>query len=511
MKTNWSTVRLKDVLSQYKEYVYSLEKREYPKLSVKLYGKGCIVDGSVNGSAVKMKRHQLAKAGQVILSEIWAKRGAIGFVPLEGHGALVTSHFFLFDVNESSIDVDWLGWLIKANYFEAELSEVARGTTGYAAIRPKQFLELTIPLPPLEEQRLLVATLDAFSSRIEEARRIMGSIEAEIQVLLDSCRDTIFAADREWPKIALGRSDIQINPETFNPKAEPDEEFTYIEISSVEKETGIITGARRIRGIDAPSRARRLVREGDIIIATVRPYLKAFAKVPPELDGAVCSTGFAVLRCAQGINAGFLLEQAFSDFFVGQCMELATGAHYPAINLTNLKKVQILVPPLAIQWRIIRFLGRLRAQTHVASEQQLAILAMCEGLQEIILDEAFAGELKAKVPLSLLKEIESRNLVRRKLFLDEVAKLDVPSGGETCIMGMVEVKSSADLTKLLRQATQSDNKIEAKELWRLSRLKDIDTFYAYLKAECMAGNIVERREDHEVYLELSHEAKETVD
>jgi len=88
MNSKWPLVPLGEVLTQYKEYIESPEPKKYPKLSVKLYGKGVIVDSPTDGTTLKMKRHQIAKSGQVILSEIWGKKGAIGFVPPEGEGAL---------------------------------------------------------------------------------------------------------------------------------------------------------------------------------------------------------------------------------------------------------------------------------------------------------------------------------------------------------------------------------------------------------------------------------------
>jgi type I restriction enzyme S subunit len=104
----WPLVPLEGVLRQDTEYVTELEPRPYKKLSVKLYGRGVVLDTPSDGSLVKMERHQLARAGQVILSEIWGKKGAIGLVPPEGEGALVTSHFFLFNINEAVATHEYL-------------------------------------------------------------------------------------------------------------------------------------------------------------------------------------------------------------------------------------------------------------------------------------------------------------------------------------------------------------------------------------------------------------------
>jgi type I restriction enzyme S subunit len=101
--SKWPTVPLGDVLIHNREYIEAPEPRQYPKLSVKLYGKGVRLDAPADGATLRMKRHQIARPGQVILSEIWGKKGAVGLVPPEGEGALCTSHFFLFDVIEIKV------------------------------------------------------------------------------------------------------------------------------------------------------------------------------------------------------------------------------------------------------------------------------------------------------------------------------------------------------------------------------------------------------------------------
>jgi len=180
MNVKWPMVSLGEVLTHYKEYIDSPEPKIYPKLSVKLYGKGVVLDSPTDGIALKMKRHQIAKSGQVILSEIWGKKGAIGFVPPEGDGALCTSHFFLFDVVSDKIDPKYLQAIFTANYLQAQLDAEAKGTTGYAAVRPQILLAAKIPLPPFGEQRRIVARIEELAARIEEARELRGRAAEEI-------------------------------------------------------------------------------------------------------------------------------------------------------------------------------------------------------------------------------------------------------------------------------------------------------------------------------------------
>ncbi len=164
-------------------YIEAPEPREYPKLSVKLYGKGVQLDTPANGALLRMKRHQIAQSGQVILSEIWGKKGAIGLVPPAGAGALCTSHFFLFNLRRDRVDPAWLESIFAANYLKEQLGANARGTTGYAAVRPKHLMAALIPLPSLPDQRRIVARIGQTSQKVAEASRVRAAAQQELRVL----------------------------------------------------------------------------------------------------------------------------------------------------------------------------------------------------------------------------------------------------------------------------------------------------------------------------------------
>jgi len=208
----YSSVRLEEVLTQNTEYIDAPEPRNYPKLSVKLYGKGVVLDEPADGATLRMQRHQLARAGQVILSEIWGKKGAIGFVPLDGEGALCTSHFFLFDVQTDRVLPQYLHYIFISNYLEPQLNKEAKGTTGYAAVRPKHLLAAEIPLPPMDEQRRIVAHIDALAEQIAAARGLRYGAVEEAEALLNAAKNDVFSDEyvASFPAVSLGDvSDIQ--------------------------------------------------------------------------------------------------------------------------------------------------------------------------------------------------------------------------------------------------------------------------------------------------------------
>lgn len=223
MSKAWSKVRLGEVLTHYQEYIESPELKMYPKLSVKLYGKGVTLDVPADGATLKMKRHQLAKAGQVILSEIWGKKGAIGFVPPEGEGALRTSHFFLFDIRADKLDPRWLQAIFTANYLQEQLDAEAKGTTGYAAVRPKILLACEIPLPLLIEQRRIVARIEELSAQIQEARTLSQQVVEEAEAL---CR-SIITHDQDARPTAM-RELVRLRPPDVTVRADETYQFAGV-------------------------------------------------------------------------------------------------------------------------------------------------------------------------------------------------------------------------------------------------------------------------------------------
>src|SRR5688572_16980166 len=109
---------------------------------------------------------------------------------------------------------------------------------------------------------------------------------------------------------------------TRDPRKSPDQMFRYVDISGIDNRSKLITVARSIFGKDAPSRARQVIRTGDVLVATTRPNLNAVAMVPKELDNAICSTGFCVLRPGPDLNAEFLFAFVRSEPFVRGLSEM---------------------------------------------------------------------------------------------------------------------------------------------------------------------------------------------
>ncbi len=174
---------------------------------------------------------------------------------------------------------------------------------------------------------------------------------------------------------------------TWNPlRANADEVFRYIDLSSVDQDTKSIAEAREIACIEAPSRARQLVSAGDVLVSTVRPNLNGVARVPEEFDGATASTGFCVLRPEPSkIDGSYLFQWVKSSAFVSDMVSKATGASYPAVSDRIIFESSLPLPPLEEQRRIAAILD----QAETLRTQRRAALAQLDSLTQSLFVDMF--------------------------------------------------------------------------------------------------------------------------
>ncbi|WP_394753932.1 restriction endonuclease subunit S [Crenothrix sp.] len=170
------------------------------------------------------------------------------------------------------------------------------------------------------------------------------------------------------------------NDETLDDKTEPDLEIEYVDISSV----SLINGIEKFESMTfdkAPSRARRKVKHGDIIVSTVRTYLKAIAPVNHPSENMIVSTGFVVVRPMQNLYSGFAGYLLQSDGFVGDVVANSVGVSYPAINASDLVCIPVVEPPMPEQKSIACFLDYKTAQIDRLIQSMCGVTSIAQGNQ----------------------------------------------------------------------------------------------------------------------------------
>ena len=192
-----------------------------------------------------------------------------------------------------------------------------------------------------------------------------------------------------WVAATIG--DLVEPIEIADPAANPDGLIRYVDIGSIDNQRQKIGTPKEILGRDAPSRARRRIKGGDVLFSTVRPYLKNIAMVPSHLDGEFTSTGICVLRAKEGVQPGYLFKRVTSHDFI-EAMTLASdGTMYPAIADRDVLDGTVALPPEAEQRRIVAKLDALTARLARARAELERVPVVASNLRLSALDAEYAS------------------------------------------------------------------------------------------------------------------------
>ena len=186
------------------------------------------------------------------------------------------------------------------------------------------------------------------------------------------------------------------NDETLPETTNPETPINYIEISDVQSQIGIVNSTSLTFG-DAPSRARRIIRTGDLLVSTVRTYLRAIASAGEAHDGYIASTGFCVLR-ANKILPSYLKYAASSPDFVEAVVANSTGVSYPAINASDLVRLPIPVPDQPTQHRITAFLDHETAHIDALIAKQERLIELLAEKSQAVITQAVTKGLDSTAP-----------------------------------------------------------------------------------------------------------------
>ena len=267
----WPVVALGEVVRHRKEFVTIQPDETYSRCRVQTSARGIVLRDRVPGDAIKTKKQQVCRAGEFLVAEIDAKLGGYGIVPDELDGAIVSSHYFLFEVEERHLLRRFLHWYCQTSNFLEQVN--ARGSTNYAAIRPGNVLTYTIPLPSLVEQHRIVTNLDKVGALAAERSKVIEAAERDAKAMLSNAFRQIIdgAPYRPMAEVApLVRRAVEIDPAQSYP------------------ELGVRSFGRgtfhkpALDGSKLTWQKLFLIQEGDLVFSNIKAWEGAFAVAKPE-------------------------------------------------------------------------------------------------------------------------------------------------------------------------------------------------------------------------------------
>jgi type I restriction enzyme S subunit len=174
---------------------------------------------------------------------------------------------------------------------------------------------------------------------------------------------------------------IENSIEAFKKESYSNDTFFYIDISSVDNVSKKIIEAKELKTLDAPSRAKSILKTGDIILSNVRPNLNAVALITNEFDGSIGSSGFTVIRVKKEYSNELLFQVLTSPLFIDYVENLVQGAMYPAINDDDIKKFKVKLPKkLSDQ---IELANKLKQKINKVEELRKSAIKQLEAIQAL--------------------------------------------------------------------------------------------------------------------------------
>jgi type I restriction enzyme S subunit len=390
----WPLRNLGEVVRPRKEFIRIDDLEVYKRCRVQLHAKGIVLRDSVTGSELKTKEQQICRSGDFLVAEIDAKVGGYGIVPNELNDAIVSSHYFLFEVDHTRLDRYFLGYFIKTPYFSDQVS--ARGTTNYAAIRPSDVLEYQIPIPPLKEQRRIVAKIDELVAKFEEALSLRQQTTGETDALMDSVVGATFARLNHAKHKALGDLTTKIGSGStpLGGRANyPLSGIPFIRSLNVRMRQFEWRG---ITFIDRETHARMngtQVKPNDVLLNITGASIGRVACAPATLNEANVNQHVAIIRPGSELDSRYLmywLSQPSVQEFINNEQK---GATRQGFTKTQIERFRVPVLPIYDQRRIVAELDSLQAKVDILKRIETESNTEIEALLPSILDKAFKGEL----------------------------------------------------------------------------------------------------------------------
>lgn len=397
--TYWAEVALGDLLRHRKEFFTIDELATYKRCRVQLHAQGVILRDRITGAEIKTKTQQACRAGEFLVAEIDAKVGGYGIVPDDLDGAIVSGHYFLFQIDDRKLDRRFLHYFCRTPGFQEQIT--AKGTTNYAAIRPGDVLNYRIALPPLDEQRRIVARIEELAAKIEEARGLRREVMAQTEgLVLTSGRQVLAAVRAETTKlrdwldpehavIQTGPFGAQLGASDFVESGRP-----IITIGNVQYGGLDMTNLRHVSEDKARQLAQYSVRSEDILFARMGTVGRCCV-VPKYAEGWLFN--YHLIRVSLDRHRVIprfvhwtIRASADVERHLGGTIRGATRA---GVNSKIVGSLPCRIPAIDGQRRIVAHLDALQARVDTLKRLQAETAAELDALLPSILDKAFRGEL----------------------------------------------------------------------------------------------------------------------
>ncbi len=272
------------------------------------------------------------------------------------------------------------------------------------------FKKYPVLLPSEEEQKTIANYLDSTTAKIdtliEKQTKLIALLKEKRQAVISTAvtrglDNTVAMKDSgvEWLGEIPEHWEVKklkyissVNDDSLPDNTSDELEINYIDIGSVT--TGYIQNYETMSYGNAPSRARRIIKDGDILVSTVRTYLKAIAPVSSSYNNYIASTGFAVIRSGKELNTNFTKYALLSNYFIDLVESCSVGVSYPAINASDLVTFRISLPSIEEQKEIALYLDTKTSKIDTLITKATKAINLLREKRTALISLAVTGKIK---------------------------------------------------------------------------------------------------------------------
>lgn len=381
-------------------------------------------DGTIDDTDIKFvdecPTKLLLKENDVLITRS-RKIGFCGIVTNKLEGGTYGSYIIRFRIRTEKLNPLFLAEFFNSNLGKLQTDLLKTGSSG-ENINSEQLSDVRIPNLDMQVQLEILEKIRPLQNEIKEFQKNEKELLNEREIIFISflgikefqekelsyysapinydrldfvfsnpkyryIEDVITQSKFKFEDIALH---VKFHDETINPTEQPEKEYAYMDIGNIDIKLGRINAIKMLGKEMTSSRMRRLVKNGYVLISTTRPTRKAIAIVPEELDGQICSTGFAVTECNPELLNEFLFYFLRTDIAKLQFERFCTGSGYPAINQdVDLPKLKIPLPPAKEQEQIINKLKELDLKIEKLNDKIQEIKKSKDALFESLIHNSY--------------------------------------------------------------------------------------------------------------------------
>lgn len=393
--SEWERVRLGEVMERSRETVEIDPQNTYKQVTVRMKHKGVVLREEKSGAAINTPRQFLAQPGQFIISSIDARNGANGLIPDELGGAVVTNDFWLFNVDFSRLDREWLDLYAATSDFVGACTGASEGTTNRVRLKETPFLALEIPLPPLPEQRRIVARVKGLLGKVEEARGLREESTKQLTAFDASRGGSLFTqleAQHSTRSIAEISTHVTSGPRDWGSDY-TENGWRFYRAQDLMAD-GRISEQKKAFIDQSNDRPSARLEPGDLLLVITGATVGRCAHYQTENELGYISQHVALCRLDQTqIEPAFAHQVLLSPFGQEQLLGSRYGQGKPGLNLGQIRNLRLPVPPLAEQRRLLSLLDNHSEKRSALKELETKTKVTLQALPASILAQAFAGAL----------------------------------------------------------------------------------------------------------------------